>query len=97
MFKLEMQPRLFSLENLYNMQKTLFSGVYLICNIKVNICLLCTMIADKKCHSRKLKLWKSLMRTFFAVAFHISYPPIFFLFFSLHIFFHLEFMVSSSS
>ena len=77
MLKLEMQPRLFSLENLYNMQKTLFSGVYLICNIKVNICLLCTMIADKKCHSRKLKLWKSLMRTFFALAFQIFCSPFF--------------------
>ena len=38
------------------------------------------MIADKKCQSRKLKLWKSFIRTFFAVAFHISYPPIFFCF-----------------
>ena len=56
MLQLENGATFFFLENLYNMHKTLFSGVYLICNIKVTICLRCTVIADKNCQSRELKL-----------------------------------------
>ena len=51
-----MEPRLFSLENLYNIHKTLFSGVYLICSVKVTICVRCTVNIDKNGQSRELKL-----------------------------------------
>ena len=37
------------------MQKTLFGGGYVICNIKVTIFLRCTMIADKKKNKIKKK------------------------------------------
>ena len=68
-----MQPRLFFLQNYYNMHKTLLGGGYLICNIKATIFVDCTMIADKKYQSREMKLWKPLKITFFGVTFHTSY------------------------
>ena len=57
------------------MEKTLFSEVYLIGKIKITICVGGTVIANKKCYSGELKLYKPLMITYFAVVFHISYPP----------------------
>ena len=57
------------------MEKTLFSEVYLIGKIKITICVGGTVIADKNCYSGELKLYKPLMITYFAVVFHISYPP----------------------
>ena len=32
--------------------------VYLICNVKVNICVRCTVISDKNCQSREVKLYR---------------------------------------
>ena len=55
-FKPENAATFFFLQNYYNMHKTLLGGGYLICNIKVTIFLDCTMIADKKCQSREMKL-----------------------------------------
>ena len=47
MLKLENSDTLFFLQYLYNMHKPLFSGGYLICNIRVTIFVHCTMIGDK--------------------------------------------------
>ena len=53
---LKLENAVFSLEIFYNMHKTLVSGVNLIFKMKITICVGGTMIADKKCQSRNLKL-----------------------------------------
>ena len=54
MLKVENVGKLFSLQYLYNMHKTLFFGGYLLCNIKDTIFVRCTIIADKKSVSQKI-------------------------------------------
>ena len=56
MLKLENAGFFFPVGNFYNMHKTLFSGVYVIWNVRVTICVRCTVISDKNCKSRELKL-----------------------------------------
>ena len=68
------------------MQKTLFSRVYRIRKIKIFICVSWSMIADKKCQSGKLKLYKTLM-----------FLPLHFIFRSLHfLFFCFSLFIFSS-
>ena len=56
MLKLEYAAFFFPVGNFYNMHKTLFSGVYVIWNVRVTICVRCTVISDKISQSRELKL-----------------------------------------
>ena len=73
--KLENAATFFSLQYLYNMQKTSFSGGYVICNIKATIFVCCTMINDKKKMSvQRIEALEALDDNILFVPFHISYP-----------------------